>query len=66
MLVILVGDQLVSPQQVCQQCLLADRSGQPRWQNGQLKCGGAAVPLTSAHLAQQYECPMGFRILQVD
>jgi hypothetical protein len=65
MLVILAGDQLLSPQQVCQQCLLADRSGQPRWQNGQLKCGGAAVPAISAQ-TQQYECPMGFRIARID
>jgi hypothetical protein len=63
MVVILAGDQLLSPQQVCQQCLLADRSGQPRWHNGQLRCGGTQAQPTPT---QQYECPMGFRIVQVD
>jgi hypothetical protein len=65
MLVILAGDQFLSPQQICPQCLLADRSGQPRWQNGQLKCGGVAVP-AAANQAPQFECPMGFRIVQID
>ncbi len=69
MLVILAGNQLLSPQQVCPQCLLADRAGQPRWHNGQLKCGAPIVP-SGGHpprpQSQQFECPMGFRIIQVD
>lgn len=31
MLVILMDNQILASQQVCQGCLLADQSGQPRW-----------------------------------
>ena len=62
MLVILAGDQLLSPQQVCQDCLWADQRGQPRWHQGQLQCGKSkpdALP------DPQSECPMGFRIIHI-
>ncbi len=38
MLVILTDNQIFAPEQVCQSCLLADGSGQPRWRGGKLHC----------------------------
>jgi len=32
MLVIVMENQLLPTHQVCQACLMADQSGQPRWQ----------------------------------
>ncbi|MEM9542824.1 MAG: hypothetical protein AAGA60_25450 [Cyanobacteria bacterium P01_E01_bin.42] len=39
MLVILTDEQVISPQQVCCNCLLADSQGLPRWHQGKLGCG---------------------------
>jgi hypothetical protein len=64
MLVILTDEQVLSPKQVCQGCLLANRSGLPRWQKGQLGCGHAVGKVT-ANQADVYECEMGFRIANV-
>ncbi len=64
MLVILMDNQILAPGKVCQSCLLADGSGQPRWYGGQLRCGQAIHNLT-AQQAQQYECMMGFRIAEI-
>lgn len=65
MLVILMDNQLISPQQVCQTCLLADQSGQPRWRGGRLCCGHALGRATDKQ-PQQYECEMGFRIANIE
>jgi hypothetical protein len=65
MLVILMDNQLLSPQQVCQTCLLADQSGRPRWQQGRLRCGYAVQNVTDQQPAQ-YECQMGFRIADIE
>jgi hypothetical protein len=65
MLVILMNNQLISPHQVCQSCVLADQSGQPRWRAGRLCCG-QAVPPVSEHQPAQYECPMGFRLANIE
>lgn len=65
MLVILMDNQLISPQQVCQTCLLADQSGQPRWHRGQLRCGHAIRKLNE-NQPDQYECQMGFRIANIE
>lgn len=64
MLVILMDNQLLLPQQVCQTCLMADQSGQPRWNEGQLRCGRALSKLTQ-NQPDQYECQMGFRIANI-
>ncbi|MBH8562090.1 hypothetical protein I8748_07865 [Nostoc sp. CENA67] len=64
MLVILTGDQIIAPEQVCQSCLLADKSGHPRWRGGQLRCGQAIAKLTEQQ-PDQYECIMGFRIANI-
>jgi hypothetical protein len=65
MLVIMMDNQLLPPEQVCQTCLLADQSGQPRWRQGQLRCGRAIHKLTEAQ-PEQYECQMGFRIANIE
>lgn len=65
MLVILMDNQLLPPASVCQSCLMADQSGQPRWQDGNLRCGRRL----QSRIQQgpvQYECQMGFRVAQVD
>jgi hypothetical protein len=64
MLIILVEDQILTPKQVCQSCLLADESGSPRWRGGQLVCAHAVEKLT-AQQPEQYECVMGFRIAYI-
>jgi hypothetical protein len=65
MLVILIGDQVISPQQVCQGCLLADQSGRPRWHQGQLRCG-QMLRKRAEQLPDQYECQMGFRVANIE
>jgi hypothetical protein len=64
MLVILMDNQLLLPQQVCQNCLMADQRGQPRWDQGQLRCGRALNKLIASQ-PDQYECQMGFRIANI-
>ncbi|MEA5575017.1 hypothetical protein [Anabaena sp. UHCC 0451] len=64
MLVILTDDQIFAPEQVCQSCLLANNSGQPRWYRGQLRCGQAINKLTEQQ-SEQYECVMGFRLANI-
>lgn len=65
MLVILMEDQILAPQQVCQSCLMADSSGQPRWRQGQLRCGHVVRKITEQQ-PDQYECLMGFRIVNIE
>ena len=65
MLVILMDNQIVSPQHICPTCLLADQSGQPRWRQGQLWCGQAIRKLTPSQ-PDQYQCQMGFRIANIE
>ncbi|MEB3342771.1 hypothetical protein [Okeania sp.] len=65
MLVILMENQLIAPQRVCQSCLLADQSGQPRWTGDRLRCGHPVPKLTDTQ-PDQYECQMGFRIASVE
>ncbi len=64
MLVILMDNQLIAPQTVCETCLLADQSGQPRWQGGKLRCGHAILKATEQQ-PDQFECQMGFRIADI-
>ncbi len=65
MLVILTNDQLLSPQLICQTCLLADHGGQPRWRHGQLGCGHL-ISAGNEQQPQQYQCQMGFRVANVE
>lgn len=65
MLVMLTETQVMSPHQVCQGCLFANRAGFPRWNSGQLGCGhclgksGEDQPLI-------YQCEMGFRLVNIE
>lgn len=65
MLVIVMEEQILAPQQVCQSCMLADQSGQPRWHHGQLRCGQALHKLAASQ-PDQYQCLMGFRIANIE
>ena len=65
MLVIVMDDRILSPQAICQNCLLADLKGQPRWRQGELTCGHA-VRKRSEGEQTQYECEMGFRVTNID
>ncbi|NJP09136.1 MAG: hypothetical protein HC866_06315 [Leptolyngbyaceae cyanobacterium RU_5_1] len=65
MLVILMDNQLISPEQVCQSCLLANQNGQPRWSSGRLRCGRALRKLSEQD-PDQFECQMGFRIANIE
>jgi hypothetical protein len=65
MLVIMTENQVFPPQKVCQTCLMADQSGQPRWYQGKLRCGHALRKLAD-NLPDQYECEMGFRIAHIE
>lgn len=64
MLVILMDNQILASEQVCHNCLLADKDGQPRWRQGQLRCGQAIR--TVYGLPDQYQCMMGFRVAIVE
>ena len=69
MLVILMDDQLISPQMVCQTCLMADQSGKPRWHGGTLHCGRAVCNIIDRYATEpqptQFECQMGFRVAEI-
>ena len=64
MLVILVEEQILSTQQVCQGCLLATQQGLPRWQGGRLGCGRMVCAAENNQPAL-YECRMGFRVAHI-
>ena len=65
MLVILTDEQVLSTQQVCQNCLLADRSGLPRWRQGKLSCGHS-LGKQGENQPALYQCQMGFRIANIN
>ncbi|WP_013321569.1 hypothetical protein [Gloeothece verrucosa] len=65
MLVILTDEQILSTQQVCQGCLLANQEGSPRWHHGKLNCGHALRQAANHRLAL-YECQMGFKVANID
>lgn len=59
-----MGDRVITPHVVCQGCLLADSSGQPRWQGGQLRCGQALQKLHTEQ-PERFECQMGFTVANI-
>lgn len=65
MLVILIQEQLIAPRKVCESCVLADRSGQPRFAQGKLRCGQAVSKITEQQ-PDWYECIMGFHIANIE
>ena len=65
MLVILTDEQILSPQKVCQGCLMADRNGLPRWHHGTLGCGQDLCQSSEDKLLI-YRCQMGFRVASIE
>ncbi len=65
MLVILTRDNILSVNQVCPGCLLANQQGTPRWHHGELGCGHS-VDRVDQRQAKVYECEMGFQVTEVD
>ena len=65
MLVILTHDNILSVNQVCSGCLLADQQGTPRWHHGELGCGHSLGKVDTRQ-AKVYECEMGFQVTEVD
>jgi hypothetical protein len=68
MLVVIINDRIIAPKQVCQDCLMADIDGQPRWRQGKLCCGRVVRSLNSCSEPQSdaYECQMGFRLVDIE
>jgi hypothetical protein len=64
MIVVIAGQQILSPQQVCQNCLLSDQSGLPRWRDSKLGCS-KTPPLQGSPQAKIYQCQMGFNVTWV-
>ncbi|OKH22063.1 hypothetical protein NIES593_14110 [Hydrococcus rivularis NIES-593] len=65
MLVILTDEQIISTQQVCSGCLLANSHGLPRWHHGKLGCGHSLAK-ADRHSSELYECQMGFVLANID
>ncbi len=65
MLVIVMDDRVIPTCQVCQNCLLADRGGQPRWKHGQLGCAHS-VKGKAGNPSNRYECEMGFLVVNIE
>lgn len=65
MLVILQDEQILSPEKVCQGCLLANQKGFPRWNKGKLGCGHCLENLSDKQ-PKLYECQMGFRLANIE
>ncbi len=66
MLVILTNKQVLSVNEVCPGCLMADCTGSPRWHHGKLGCGRLMNRNQSADgEAKVYQCQMGFRVAEV-
>jgi hypothetical protein len=65
MLVILQDEQVLSPEKVCQGCLLANQSGFPRWHEGTLGCGHCLGKLND-NKPTLYQCQMGFRLAKIE
>lgn len=63
-LIMATSDRLITIQQICQHCLMASQAGEPRWENGRLRCGQAIV-MESPYQPDQFECEMGFRVIKI-
>jgi hypothetical protein len=64
MLVIVLDDNLIPPQTVCETCLMADQQGRPRWNGEKLRCGKALGKPTEQQPAA-FQCVMGFRVVNL-
>ncbi len=61
----IADEQILSASQVCQNCLMAERSGLPRWHGDKLGCGKALQEFPPKQ-AKIYKCQMGFNVIQID
>ena len=64
MLVLLTDREVLSPGQVCRQCLYASSEGQPRFHEGKVTCGRSLVKAAEAPSKNEC-CPMGFRVVEM-
>lgn len=65
MLVVIAERQILSPQQICQGCLMSDKQGLPRWRNSRLACG-KIKPQSTGQQAKIYQCQMGFKVTWIN
>ena len=65
MTVIIGEQQILLARQVCQHCLMSDRSGLPRWHGNELGCGKILMNLTF-NRAKVYQCLMGFNVIRIE
>ncbi|MEM8675186.1 MAG: hypothetical protein AAGF83_15130 [Cyanobacteria bacterium P01_G01_bin.67] len=65
MVVMIADEQILPAQQVCQNCLMSDHHGLPRWYGSKLGCG-KIIPQAASRQAKIYQCQMGFNITQVN
>lgn len=65
MIVMIAKRQILYPKQVCQNCLMADKSGLPRWRDSTLACGQIQAHHTTER-AKVYQCQMGFNVTWID
>ncbi len=65
MLVILQNEQILSPEKVCQGCLLATQNGFPRWHKDKLSCG-QCLSKAKEGKPSIFECQMGFRLANIE
>lgn len=61
----ITDEQILSATQVCQNCLMAERSGKPRWRGDRLGCAKSLQKSTPTQ-AKIYKCQMGFNVTQID
>ena len=64
MIVMITDEQILSAKQVCQNCLMSDQSGLPRWHGSNLGCG-KILQNSASKQAKVYKCQMGFQVTQV-
>jgi hypothetical protein len=65
MLVILQDERILSPEKICQGCVLATQNGFPRWSKGTLGCGQCIGKL-SDNQPTVYQCKMGFHLANIE
>ena len=62
MIVMIMDEQILLAKQVCQNCLMSDQNGLPRWRDNGLKCGRVLQQHSGARI---YRCQMGFDLTHV-
>jgi len=65
MIVMIADNQILSAKQVCQNCLMSDQSGLPRWRDSSLGCGKVLQNRVFSGQTKVYKCQMGFNVTKV-